>query len=279
MMYSYWGIATSLILTSCLWMLLSMDYKDDDILGSVSSAHLVRRGYPFTYVTHLCILPLTPLYLHLSHFAIALLIFHFESTFFNHPVGSYPTLLIRGEDVGQFWVFWLSVRIPLDIRFGIFHDVGPIRLMMCLRWCLHIGSWYVVSWPACVVDLYVFFDICFVHNFGLPLLAQFLWCIVLFEHLMIEVRLFHCIIIEHILKCLVCWHSVSYRSPSHTGSYLLLEFIGSSTDILGTGFACCYLRVFILGCTFFIGIFHLVILVTSVHDVDHRFDSPFTLVS
>ena len=109
-------------LTSCLWMLLSMDYRDDDILGSVSSAHLVRRGYPCTYVTHLYILPLTPLYLHPSHFARALLIFHFESTFFYHAIGSYLTLLIREEDVGQFWVFWLSVRIPLDIRFSIFHD-------------------------------------------------------------------------------------------------------------------------------------------------------------
>ena len=122
MMYSYWGIATSLILTSCLWMLLSMDYRDDDILGSVSSAHLVRRGYPFTYVTHLYILPLTPLYLHLSHFARALLTFHFESTFFYHPIGSYSTFSIRGEGVGRFWVFWLSVCIPLDIRFNIFHD-------------------------------------------------------------------------------------------------------------------------------------------------------------
>ena len=157
--------------------------------------------------------------------------------------------------------------------------VGPIRLMMYLRWCLHIDSWYVLSWHACVVDLYVFFYICFVHHFGLSLLAQFLWCMVLFEHLMIEVRLFHCIIIEHILKCFVSWHFVSYRLPSDTWAYLLLGFIGSYTNILVTRFACCYLRVFILGCTFFIEIYHLVILVTSIHDVDHRFDSPFTLVS
>ena len=128
--------------------------------------------------------------------------------------------------------------------------VGPIRLMLYLRWCLHTDSWYVVSWPACIVDLYVFLDICFVHHFGLSLLAQFLWCMVLFEHLMIEVRLFHYIIIEHILECLVSWHSVSYRSPSHNGAYLLLGFIGFSTDILVTRFACCYLRVFILGCSY-----------------------------
>ena len=38
-------------LTSCLWLFLWMDYRDDDILGSLSSAHLVQRGYPFTYVT------------------------------------------------------------------------------------------------------------------------------------------------------------------------------------------------------------------------------------
>ena len=70
-------------LTSCLWLLLLMDYRDDDILRSISSTHLVRHGYPFTYVSHLYVLPLTLLYLHPCHLARTLLIFHFESTFLS----------------------------------------------------------------------------------------------------------------------------------------------------------------------------------------------------
>ena len=56
---------------------------------------------------------------------------------------------------------------------------------------------------------------------------------VLFKHLFIDVKLFHCIIVEHILECFVWWHSVSYVSYYFTlGHTPILEFIRSFADFL-----------------------------------------------
>ena len=54
-------------LTSCLWLLFFMDYKDDDTLGSVFLAYLVWFGCLLTFVAHLYILPLASSYLYPSY--------------------------------------------------------------------------------------------------------------------------------------------------------------------------------------------------------------------
>ena len=80
------------------------------------------------------------------------------------------------------------------------------------------------------------FWLAFVWSIILVLLCQhsFSVALVLFKHLFIDVRLFHCIIIEHILECLVWWHYVSYVGYYLTlGHTLILEFIDSPfTDFL-----------------------------------------------
>ena len=82
MTHSHWGIATLPILTldstSCLWLLLSMDHRVIDTLGSVFSAYLVWFGYSLTFVTHSCILHCTLLYLHPSYQSLT----PFEPTYF-----------------------------------------------------------------------------------------------------------------------------------------------------------------------------------------------------
>ena len=73
---------------------------------------------------------------------------------------------------------------------------------------------------------------------------------VLFEHLLIEPICFHCIIVEHILECLVWWHSLSYVGYYLTlGHTPILEFIRSFTDFLTTWSISLSLRVIILGHT------------------------------
>ena len=58
---------------------------------------------------------------------------------------------------------------------------------------------------------------------------------VLFEHLLIEAICFYCIIIEHILKCLIWWHSVSYVGHYITlGHTPIFEFIKSFAYFLIT---------------------------------------------
>ena len=53
--------------TSCLWLLLSMDYRVNSTLGSVFSAYLVWFGYPLSFVTDPSILHWTLLYLRPSY--------------------------------------------------------------------------------------------------------------------------------------------------------------------------------------------------------------------
>ena len=56
---------------------------------------------------------------------------------------------------------------------------------------------------------------------------------VLFEHLLIEDICFHCIVIEHILECLVWWHSMPYVGHHLTlGHTLIFEFIRSFIDLI-----------------------------------------------
>ena len=83
MMHSYWGIATLLILTLrlhiLLWLLFLMDHnRVIDTMGSIFLTYLVRLGYPLSFVTHLYILYLTPLYLHPSYQSLT----PFEPTYF-----------------------------------------------------------------------------------------------------------------------------------------------------------------------------------------------------
>ena len=80
------------------------------------------------------------------------------------------------------------------------------------------------------------------HSFSVVLVS--------FKHLFFDVRLFHYIVIEHILECLVWWHFVSY-----VGYYLrlghtpILEFIRSFVDFLTTRSFSWSLQVVILGHT------------------------------
>ena len=107
--------------------------------------------------------------------------------------------------------------------------VGPVRLLIYLWWCTHIDSWHVVFWFAYISDLESWSA--FVWSIILVLLCQhsFSVALVLFKHLFFDVRLFHCIIVEHILECLVWWHSMSY-----VGYYLTLGHTPSfsSSDVL-----------------------------------------------
>ena len=64
--------------TSCLWLLLSMDYRVIGTLGSVFSAYLVWFGYPISFVTDPSILHWTLLYLHSSYQSLT----SFEPTYF-----------------------------------------------------------------------------------------------------------------------------------------------------------------------------------------------------
>ena len=91
-------------------------------------------------------------------------------------------------------------------------------------------------------------SICLVRYFSFALSTLFLLCMVLFKHLFIDVRLFHCIIVEHILECLVWWHSMSYVGYYFTlGHTLILEFIRSFVDFLTIWSIFLPLRVVILG--------------------------------
>ena len=65
--------------TSCLWSLLSMDYRVIGTLGSIFSTYLVWLGYPLSFVTHLYILRWTLLYLHSSYQSLT----SFEPTYFT----------------------------------------------------------------------------------------------------------------------------------------------------------------------------------------------------
>ena len=128
--------------------------------------------------------------------------------------------------------------------------VGPVRLLIYLWWCFHVDSWHVVSWLAYILDSESWSA--FVWSFVLVLLCQhsFSVALVSFKHLFFDVRLFHYIIIEHILECFVWWHSVSY-----VGYYLrlghnpILEFVRSFVDFLTTRSFSWSLWVFILGHT------------------------------
>ena len=128
--------------------------------------------------------------------------------------------------------------------------VGPVRLWIYLWWCFHVDSWHVVSWLAYILDLESWSV--FVWFFVLVLFCQYSFSValVLFKHLFIDVRLFHCIIIERILECLVWWHSVSYVGYYITlGHTLILEFIRSFADFLITRSKSWSLWVVILGHT------------------------------
>ena len=75
---------------------------------------------------------------------------------------------------------------------------------------------------------------------------------VLFKHLLIDVRLFHCIVVEHILECLIWWHFVSYVGYYLTlGHTSILEFIKSFVDFLTTRSISWSLWVVLLGHTSF----------------------------
>ena len=64
--------------TFCLWLLLSMEHRVIDTLGSVFSAYLVWFGYSPIFVTHPSILHWTLLYLHPSYQSLT----SFEPTYF-----------------------------------------------------------------------------------------------------------------------------------------------------------------------------------------------------
>ena len=128
--------------------------------------------------------------------------------------------------------------------------VGLVRLLIYLWWCFHVDSWHVVSWLAYILDLeswsaFVWSPVLFLlyqHSFNVALVS--------FKHLFIDVRLFHCIIIEYILECLVWWHSVSYVGYYLTlGHTPILEFIRSFANFLITRSIFLSLRVVILGHT------------------------------
>ena len=113
--------------------------------------------------------------------------------------------------------------------------VGLVRLLIYLWWCFHVDSWHVVSWLAYILDLeswsaFVWSPVLFLlyqHSFSVALVS--------FKHLFIDVRLFHCIIVEYILECLVWWHSVSYVGYYLTlGHTPILEFIRSFANFLIT---------------------------------------------
>ena len=128
--------------------------------------------------------------------------------------------------------------------------VGPVRLLIYLWWCFHVDSWHVMSWLAYILDLESWSA--FVWFFVLVLFCQhsFNVALVLFKHLFIDVRLFHCIIVEHILECLVWWHSMSYVGYYLTlGHTPILEFIRSFADFLITWSISWSLWVVILGHT------------------------------
>ena len=110
-MHSYWGIATLLILTLRLDLLL-MDYRVVDTLSLVFSTYLVWFKYPLTFVTYsiFCLwhcliqslIDISPIYLIIEHDLI-------------------PFSWSR-KDADQSWVFWSSFHMPLEIWFNIFHD-------------------------------------------------------------------------------------------------------------------------------------------------------------
>ena len=104
--------------------------------------------------------------------------------------------------------------------------VGPVRLLIYLWWCFHVDSWHVVSWLTYILDLESWSA--FVWSLIWVLLYQHSFSVasVSFKHLFINVRLFHYIIIEHILECFVWWHSVSYVGHHLTlGHTPIFEFI------------------------------------------------------
>ena len=146
------------------------------------------------------------------------------------------------------WVF--TCFWTLDSTY--FMMVGPVRLLIYLWWCFHVDSWHVVSWFAYILDLESWSA--FVWSLILVLLYQhsFSVALVSFKHLFINVRLFHCIIIEHILECLIWWHSVSYVSYYLTLVHTpIIEFIRSFAYFLTTRSISWSLLVVILGHTSF----------------------------